>query len=111
MTKTEIYRSFNGKLDCDHQNGYILYSTNNDCIVYEGLSVWQDVNTELVMFPARLLSAEDYSNAEKLGGIISDCHCGNIPDGRVFYHGKWWSGDRIRDIQRRNNDLRWQRHI
>lgn len=112
MSKKEIYRSFEGKLDCDNQEGYILYSANDgNTIVYEGLSVWKDVNTDLAMFPARLLPPEDYDNDDKICEILEDCRCGSLPDGHIYYRGKWWSGKQITAIQQRNNDLYWQKYV
>lgn len=109
----EIYRSFDGKLNVDQQDGYILYSTDDGgaLIEYEGLSVWQDVRTERARIPADHLPPEQYGDTERIGELVADCWCGNLAAGQIYFCGKWWSGDKIREIQRKNNDLQWQRYV
>lgn len=104
----EIYRSFEGKLNVDCQEGYILYTINDgELIEYEGLSVWQDTETERARIPARYLPAPEYANTEKISELIADCHNGTIPGGQVWVDGKWWSYDTIQKIQQRRQDNRW----
>lgn len=108
----EIYRSFEGKLNADQQNGYILYSVNGGALIeYEGLSVWQDVHTDRARIPADKLTPEQYGNVALISELIADCCAGNLSAGQIYFRGKWWSGEKIREIQRKNNDMQWQRYV
>lgn len=108
----ELYRSFEGKLSVDQQDGYILYSINDGALVeYNSLSVWQDQRSERAHIPAALLRPEDYGNSDKIGGLVVDCWFGNLPDGQIYFRGKWWTGKAIRAIQAKHNDNNWQRYV
>lgn len=108
----EIYRSFEGKLNVDCQEGYILYTVNNgDLIEYEGLSVWADTKTERARIPARYLSEADYGNLDKIMDLVGDCYYGNLPGGQIHINGKWWSYDTICKIQQKHHDNNWMRYI
>lgn len=108
----EIYRSFEGKLGVEQQEGYILYTVNNgDLIEYEGLSVWEDAKTERARIPVRYLPASDYDNLGKITELVGDCYYGNLPGGQIHIKGKWWSYDTICKIQQKHNDNAWMRYI
>lgn len=108
---TEIYRSFEGKLDVDQQEGYILYSVNSGALIeYEGLSVWQ-TGAERARIPAEHLPPEQYGNTERIGALIVDCWDGHFPRGQIYFHGKWWSGEKIRTIQAKKNDMQWYKYV
>lgn len=108
----EIYRSFDGKLGAEQQEGYILYSVNSgDLIEYEGLSVWENTETARARIPARYLPETDYGNLEKIGELIVDCYNGNLPGGQIHINGKWWSYNAICKIQEQHQDNHWMRYI
>lgn len=108
----ELYRSFEGNLGVEQQEGYILYSINGGALIeYEGLSVWQDSRTERARIPTEYLPPKQYSNAERIGDLIMDCWAGNFPSGQIYFRGKWWSGEKIRAIQSRKNDMQWQKYV
>lgn len=112
MKKSEIYRSFEGKLGVEQQRGYILYElADGELIEYESISVWEDEHTEHARIPSRFLPASEYSNINKIAELVADCYYGNLAGGQIFFRGKWWSYDTIRKIQQKNRDNCWHRYV
>ena len=106
----EVYRSF-GVLNMDCRYGYIIYELKNDLLEISSEST--DLNSKDNRFrvPKRLLSKADYGNIEKLGALQADAMNGCYEDTQTFHNGKWYSGSTIREIQKKNKDLYWQRHV
>lgn len=107
--KVEVYSSFEGKLDVDQQEGYVLYLTEN-FIEYNWLSVWQDDQTSRARFPIGALPEESYGDRDKVWNLVAQCWDGTLPGGQIMYKGKWWSDTTIRKIQDAHQDMTWQKY-
>ena len=64
MAKTEIYRSFDGLLNADTREGYIIYDNGTkDTYTIEWLNVYQDVADITIRVPKESLPTFDDANA------------------------------------------------
>lgn len=106
----EVYRSFEGKLDCENQSGYIIQKLN-DFYEIEFLSVWMDVNDSKVRIRKEFLSESDFGNLEKIGELQMDIENGCGDFGQCWYNGKWYGFDAICKIQEKNQSNEWKRFV
>lgn len=109
--KKEIYRSFDGMLDVDNPDGYIIYSIGDDMLEVESISVRPDVVLDRFRVPSVVLPEYDFGNLLKLGELAIETGDGVYSRGQTFYNGKWYSGDTITAIQKKNDDLNWQNYV
>lgn len=112
MTMKEVYRSFEGKLNADNQNGTIIYD-GGDYWQIESLSVWEDAQKTLYRIAKNALSPSEFEDTDKIAKIEIDISNGNYEDKNMqeFYKGKWYSSPTIRKIQNSNEDYNWKRYI
>lgn len=106
----EVYRSF-GVLDMDCHEGYVIYELKNGLLEISSESIDLDKRDTRFRIPKELLSEDDYGNLEKLGALEADAMNGCYENAQTFHNGKWYSGKTIREIQKKNKDLYWQRHV
>lgn len=106
----EVYRSF-GVLDMDCHEGYVIYELKNGLLEISSENIDLDKRDARFRVPKELLSEDDYGNLEKLGALEADAMNGCYENAQTFYNGKWYSGKTIREIQKKNKDLYWQRHV
>lgn len=108
----EVYRSFEGKLDCDTQTGYII-TEFSDFYEIEFLSVWSDVGDSRVRIRKGLLAKDDFANldSDRIVEIIADIEFGRADYGQCFYKGKWYSYDTICRIQEVNKSYDWRKFV
>ena len=109
--KKEIYRTFDGMLDVDNTDGYIIYSIGDDMLEVESISVRPDVVTDRFRVPSNLLPESDFGNLLKLGELAIETGDGVYTRGQTFYNGKWYSGATITEIQKKNDDLNWKLYV
>lgn len=102
--KKEIYKSFDGKLDLDHQYGYIIYETD-DYYRIESLSLGSE--TSLTLVEKQHIDLDKVSDIEYIGSILVDVDHGCIP-GKVYFKHRWHSP---REIMESHNDYNWKKYI
>lgn len=101
----EIYRSFEGKLDADNQEGYIVYEGNGFFEV-RNISVWADKTNGSF----RVNKPLNWENVEEIAEACFRVENGTL-DGQAFYKGKWYKTETINKIQKKYEDGEWRRHI
>ena len=106
----EVYRSF-GVLDMDCHEGYAIYELKNGLLEISSENIDLDKRDARFRVPKELLSEDDYGNLEKLGALEADAMNGCYENAQTFHNGKWYYGKTIREIQKKNKDLYWQRHV
>ena len=87
----EIYRSFEGKLNVDCQDGYIILELKERYQI-EWLSIWGKTNK--IRVRKDLLPVE-----ECLKGCM------------YYYKNSWYSYEKILEIQRKNQSNNWQAYV
>ena len=107
----ELYKSFEGKLGVENQNGYIIYEADNSLLEIEELSIRQDIKKYRYRVPATLLPKADFANIQKIGELQADIWNGCYENGQIFFKGKWYSGKKIAEIQQKNQDQNWQKYV
>ena len=78
----EIYRSFEGKLDVDCQDGYIILELKERYQI-EWLSIWGKTNK--IRVRKDLLPVEDFGNASKISELFTDISHGCLK-GCMYYY-------------------------
>ena len=104
----EIYRSFEGKLDVDCQDGYIIYELKETYQI-EYLSVWGKTNR--IRVRKDLLPAEDFGNDEKITDLFVSVNNGCLKGCSYQYKGIWYGCDKILKIQKKNQSNNWQAYV
>lgn len=102
----EVYRSFEGKLNVDQREGYVVYDCGD---VYEihHLSVYSDVrDSRMRVFKEDL---PDLTDTAKIAEIELEI-CDGVRRGAIFYRCRWYNQDLINKIQRMNDDMNWRRY-
>lgn len=107
----EIYRSFAGKLSPDNTDGYIIYDAGSGLLEIESVSVRPDVAKSRIRVPAELLPASAFADVARIGELTIDADNGCYSRGQTFFRGKWFSGDKIAEIQRANRDQNWKKYV
>ena len=106
---TELYRSFEGKLNVETQHGYIIYD-NKETYEIEWVSI-ESVSSHRCRIPKTLLTEEDFPDIEKIAELDYEIGNGVYKNGQTFYKNKWYSGTTITDIQNSNKDNNWKKYI
>lgn len=104
---TEVYRSFEGKLNADCREGYII-SDAGELWLVENLSVYTDTPDRKYKLPKSSLTANDFGNAALIAEICTRIDDGAQESGQVFYRGKWYGTQTIREIQAKNQTYNWR---
>lgn len=104
--KKEVYRSFEGKLNYNNQNGYIIVELQ-DFYEIEFLSVLQ-VGVDKIRIRKELLPENDFSNFEKIINLSEDIENGCADYGQCWYNGKWYGYDSICKIQEMHQANNWK---
>lgn len=104
----EVYRSFEGKLDCENRSGYII-SEMKEFYEIEFLSVYRDSKDSKVRIRKEFLSESNFGNLEKIGQLQMDIENGCGDFGQCLYKGKWYGYDAICKIQQKNQSNEWKR--
>lgn len=107
----EIYRSFEGKLNAENQEGYIIYELDNMYQI-EFLSVWSGKD-RYFRISKDFLKQEDFFDFVKLIEFENDIINGRYEydDMQVNYNNKWYTGNAISKIQASTGDHNWRRHV
>ncbi len=100
----EIYRSFEGRLDCTNQAGYIVYRSDN-WVEVESLSIHTDVSSTRYRFRPDDFP-DDPSDLLAIGELQDAVDCGRIT-GQVLYRGKWRVPSKIIDQYK---DYNWRKY-
>lgn len=106
----EIFRSFEGKLNCDNQSGYIIYESEKFYQI-EFLSVWNDVEDGKIRIWKEYLSEKDFGNIEKINNIQMDIENGCFNYGQCFYKQRWFGFNTICKIQDKNQSNEWKKFV
>lgn len=104
----EIYRSFEGKLDVDCQDGYIILELKERYQI-EWLSIWWKTNK--IRVRKDLLPVEDFGNASKISELFTDISHGCLKGCMYYYKNSWYSYEKILEIQRKNQSNNWQAYV
>ena len=101
----EIYRSFEGKLDVDNQEGYIIYEGNGFFEIHS-ISVWSDKKD----WKCRIKKEMNWKDWD---AVSEECYFveNGSADGQAFYDGKWYGSDLIRKIMNDHQDYCWQKYV
>lgn len=107
----EVYRSFEGKLDVNNQEGYVIYDFENMYQV-EFLSVERGKDRHF-RISKDVLQPDDFSDFVKLAefeiDIVNGCYA--YDDMQFKYNGKWYTGNDIVKIQASTGDVNWRGHV
>jgi len=101
---TEIYRSFEGKLDVENQSGFTVYKTENNYQV-EAHSVHQDQMEIGFRFP--IADPEPDWKSFDVGEKYDAIDKGREP-GQIRYKSGWYSPRAIMD---KNKDYNWRKYV
>ncbi len=104
----EIYRNFEGKLNVDCQDGYIILELKERYQI-EWLSVWG--KTQKIRVKKDLLPVEDFGNEKKISELFMDIEHGCLEGCSYRYRGTWYSYEKILEIQRKNQSNNWQAYV
>ena len=104
----EIYRSFEGKVNVDCQDGYIILELKERYQI-EWLSVWG--KTQKIRVKKDLLPVEDFGNEKKISELFYDIEHGCLEGCSYRYRGTWYSYEKILEIQRKNQSNNWQAYV
>ena len=103
----EIYRSFEGKLDAEKSEGYVVYDCG-DKYELHFLSAYDDVNkSKIRIFKDDL---PDVADIDRIGEIYLKINEGAMR-GDTFYKNKWYSMELINKIQEDKKDYNWRKYI
>lgn len=108
----EVYTSYDGLLDVDHQSKYTIFESDNFYQI-ETKSVWTDKEDQYIRISKSLLKESDFNNIEKISEIWQDIEngCYNDPNCQIMYKNKWYSGTTINKIQNDKKDYRWHLYV
>lgn len=101
----EIYRSFEGKLDVDNQDGYIVYEGKGFFEIHS-ISVWSDKKD----WKCRIKKEMNWKDWD---AVCEECYFveNGSADGQAFYNGKWYGSELIRKIMNDHQDYCWQKYV
>ncbi len=105
--KKEVYSSFEGKLNVDCQNGYIITEIK-DFYEVEFLSVWQDIPDKKVRIRKKFLPECDFENYEKICDLTRYIEDGLGDYGQCWYNGKWYGYDLVCKIREKYQVNNWK---
>lgn len=98
----EIYRSFEGKLNVENQNGYIVYELKEMYEIHE-LSVWGN-GANKFRVQKNDFDLNRINELLYIGELYESVDCGRI-DGQIYYKDKWRSPQKIMD---KNKTYKWR---
>lgn len=101
----EIYRSFEGELGPESQEGYIVYE-GNGFFEIRNFSVWEDR-------PDGRFRVDKPLNWESIEEIAEACfrvENGTL-DGQALFKGKWYKTETINKIQEKYEDGEWRKYV
>lgn len=101
----EIYRSFEGKLNVENQEGYIVYEGNEFYEIHY-ISVWTDRED----WKCRINRKMNWEDIQAVLDEVYDVENG-AAEGQAFYKGKWYSSKLIRKIMNDHEDFCWQKYV
>ena len=104
----EIYRSFEGKLNVDCQDGYIILELKERYQI-EWLSVWG--KTQKIRVKKDLLPVEDFGSEKRISELFANIEHGCLEGCSYQYRGTWYSYEKILDIQKKNQSNNWQAYV
>lgn len=108
--KEVLYKSFDGKLDSNTQNGYIIYDCKSkNTYEIEFLSISNE--TEKFRIPKILLSETEFSDTIKLLHLYFNADKGAYENAQTWYKNKWYSGKTIQAIQYDREDYSWKKYV
>ena len=97
----EVYRSFEGKLDVDCRDGYIILELKD---FWEIRFLTVDGSDDMVRIRKEFLSENDFSNRDKINDLYVSIYFNWGDFGQCWFNGKWYGYDTICKIQRKNKD-------
>ena len=107
--RTEVYRSFEGKLDVSQPRGYIITQlASSDCYEIEFLSI-ASPGSQRIRVPKELVP--DMTDICRLTGLIDYVRDGMVEGSQYFYNGRWYSEETIKRIQRTHLSSRWWQFV
>ncbi|MFQ7471149.1 MAG: hypothetical protein ACLRML_02515 [[Ruminococcus] lactaris] len=104
--KTELYRSFEGKLNIETQSGYIIYEIS-DYYEIEFVSLGTGATSK---FRVSKDMQFDFTDKCKIGELDVGVCDGTIK-GQAFYKEKWYSTELINKMQKEHQDYNWRKYI
>lgn len=107
--KKEVYRSFEGMLDMDNQNGYVIYELK-DFFEVHFLSLESNSDSK-VRIRKEFLPEEDFGNSKKITSLTVDIENGAADYGQCWWNGKWYGYNTIDKIIRQHDDYCWKRYV
>lgn len=105
----EVYRSFEGRIGVDQQEGYIIYDIEGYWQIEE-LSAWQSGNKPRYRIGKEHLRPCDFGNRSKITELEADAELGVRDNMQYYYKDKWWTTQTIRKIQSTQQDQHWQKY-
>ena len=105
----EVYRSFEGMLDMDNQNGYVIYELKNFFEIHF-LNIESNSDSK-VRIRKELLPEEDFGNSKKITSLTIDIENGAADYGQCWWHDKWYGYEAIDKIIRQHDDYCWKRFV
>ena len=104
---TEIYRSFEGKLDYENQGGYIIYDYSENYFLVDSFSVFSSTHNYVLI---NKNIDFDFENESRIAEIEQEVENGT-ESGAVMVNGKWYYQKQIVDLQKKYQDYRWRLHL
>lgn len=98
----ELYRNFE-KLGIERQWGYIIYDDGDNFLI-EYVSVYDEEEAKILL-PKRFLLDGEFSEEATINQFWIMVNHGDIMDAKVFYKGKWYSGERYLENSAREQEL------
>lgn len=105
----EVYRSFDGLLNAETAQGYIIYEIS-DFYEIHFHSVYANSKSEKYRVAKDSLDQKDFSDICKISEIIVDIKNG-CRKGQVYYKNKWYSQELINKIQYSHKDYEWKKYV
>ena len=102
----EVYRSFEGKLNVDQREGYVVYDCGD---VYEIHHIKVDMDVRGSKYRIYKEDLPDLTDNVKIAEIELEI-CDGIRRGAIFYRWKWYDQELISKIQGANADMNWRRY-
>lgn len=99
----EIYSSFDLLEVCGQESGYKVYKEGNYYLVK-----LYALGKKTTMF--RLANPIDWTDSLAIGEAEVGVNNGSVP-GAAHYKGRWWSTERINQIQRDRQNYNWRAYV
>ena len=106
----EIYRSFEGKLDAEKREGYVVYDYGQKYEIHfvSAYSSTSDVNDTRVRIYKEDLP--DITDLDKITELMLKINDGSMR-GEAFYKHEWYRQQYINKLQEVHQDYNWRKYI